>query len=82
MSASYSEGVLSHIRETKHRGKKQPPLVHFKLGFAGTAWCIVANRYLVTAHHLFNGLGKQRDAADSLYAFTVPGTAQTPTNSR
>ena len=65
--------ILRIIKETKHRGKKQPPLVHFKLGFAGTAWCIVANRYLVTAHHIFNGLGKQRDAADSFYAFTVPG---------
>lgn len=64
--------ILRITKETKNRGKKKPPLVQFKIGFVGTAWCIVSNRYLVTAHHIFNG-GKQRDATHFFYAFTVPG---------
>lgn len=44
----------------------------FQLGFVGTAWCIKADRYLVTAHHLLNE-GKMRDPSDRFYAFTVPG---------
>ena len=37
----------------------------------GTAWCIVENRYLVTAHHIFNG-GQRRDLNDRFFVFSVP----------
>ncbi len=37
----------------------------------GTAWCIVENRYLVTAHHIFNG-GQRRDSNDRFFVFSVP----------
>ena len=38
---------------------------------AGSAFCVVANRYLVTAHHILNG-GEPRDPKDRFYAFVVP----------
>ena len=56
---------------TKHQGNKKPPLIEFRLAFVGTAWCIGADRYLVTAHHTLNN-GKARDPNDLFYAFTVP----------
>jgi len=37
----------------------------------GTAWCIVENRHLVTAHHIFNG-GQRRDPNDRFFVFSVP----------
>ena len=49
--------------------KTAPP--EFRLAFVGTAWCIQADRVLVTAHHIFNE-GKPRDPNDRFYAFTVP----------
>lgn len=55
-------------KSDKKRGK--PPQFH--LAFAGTAWCIVENKYLITAHHVLNN-GKPRDKDDKFYAFTVPG---------
>lgn len=38
---------------------------------AGSAFCIVENRILLTAYHLFNN-GKPRDPKDKFYAFIVP----------
>lgn len=38
----------------------------------GSAFCVVENKYLVTAYHIFNG-GKPRDPKDKFYAFIVPG---------
>ncbi len=37
----------------------------------GTAWCIVENRHLVTAHHIFNS-GQRRDPNDRFFVFSVP----------
>lgn len=37
----------------------------------GTAWCIVENRYLVTAHHVFNN-EQPRDLNDRFFIFSVP----------
>jgi hypothetical protein len=37
----------------------------------GTAWCVVENRYLVTAQHVFNN-EKPRDANDRFFVFSVP----------
>lgn len=38
----------------------------------GSAFCVMDDRYLVTAHHVLNG-GQPRDPADRFFAFTVPG---------
>lgn len=49
-----------------------PGKVPFDIALVGTAWCVVANRFLVTAFHTFNG-GKPRDPNDKFYVLTVPG---------
>lgn len=51
------------------KGKARPATIGGTL--AGSAFCIVADRYLLTAYHIFNG-GKQRDLNDKFYAFVVP----------
>ena len=64
--------IMRIVKRAKRKGKKQPPLTEFGLAFVGTAWCISADRFLVTAHHILND-GKPRDPSDLFYAFTVPG---------
>jgi hypothetical protein len=44
----------------------------FGVAFVGTAWCVAANRYFVTAHHVFNN-GKPRNPNDRFVLFFVPG---------
>lgn len=46
--------------------------VSFNVALVGTAWCVVANRYFITAFHTFNG-GKPRDPNDKFFILTVPG---------
>ena len=55
--------------ETIKRGKVRPAT--FKAGFAGSAFCIVADGYLLTTHHILNG-GQPRDPKDKFFAFIVP----------
>lgn len=55
--------------ETIKKGKVKP--AKFQTSF-GSAFCVVADRYLVTAFHILNG-GKPRNAGDRFYAFVVPG---------
>lgn len=38
----------------------------------GSAFCVLDDRYLVTAHHVLGG-GETHDPADRFYAFAVPG---------
>jgi len=52
------------------KGKARPPQIGAAL--VGSAFCVVENKYLVTAYHVFNG-GKPRDSKDKFYAFMVPG---------
>ena len=56
--------------ETVKKGKARPRQVHAALG--GSAFCVVADRYLVTAFHILNE-GKPRNPSDKFYAFVVPG---------
>lgn len=56
--------------ETVKKGKARPRQVHAALG--GSAFCVVADRYLVTAFHVLNE-GKPRNPSDKFYAFVVPG---------
>jgi len=51
------------------KGKIRPP--QFQVSIVGTAWCIVDDKYIVTAYHIFNG-GKPRIISDKFYVFTVP----------
>jgi len=46
-----------------------PP--QFRVAFVGTAWCIVQNRYFLTAHHVLNG-GQPRNPNDKFSLFFVP----------
>ena len=54
---------------TVKKGKAKP--AKFEASLAGSAFCIVENRILLTAHHLFNK-GKPRDPKDKFYAFVAP----------
>jgi hypothetical protein len=53
----------------QQKGKIRPP--QFQISIVGSAWCIVDDKYMVTAHHIFNG-GKPRIKSDKFYVFTVP----------
>lgn len=50
--------------------KSKAPTVEGTL--IGSAFCIVRDRYLLTAHHILNK-GNAREQADRFYAMTVPG---------
>jgi hypothetical protein len=63
--------VMRIVKLKPKRKKQGPPVVQFRLAFVGTAWCIVPDRFLLTAYHVLNE-GKPRDPADVFYAFTVP----------
>ena len=54
---------------TAKKGTAKPAKI--SAGFAGTAFCIVENRILLTSYHVFNN-GKARDPKDKFYAFIVP----------
>lgn len=54
--------------ETVKKGKKRP--AQFSCSF-GSAFCVLSDRYLVTAFHVLNQ-GQPRNPDDRFYAFTVP----------
>jgi Trypsin-like peptidase domain len=56
--------------ESVKKGKVRP--AQFQASLAGSAFCVVVDRHLVTAFHVLNG-GKPREAGDRFYAFAVPG---------
>ena len=66
--------VMRVTRKEKKRRKKGKTEreVEVSLSFVGTAWCIVENQLLVTAHHVFNG-GRPRNPEHRFYVFSVPG---------
>jgi hypothetical protein len=53
----------------QENGKIIPP--QFQASLVGTAWCIVDNKYVVTAYHIFNN-GKPRIESDKFFVFAVP----------
>jgi hypothetical protein len=55
--------------EITKKGKTRP--AEFQLSF-GSGFCIIKDRYIVTAFHVLNG-GQPRIANDRFYVFTVPG---------
>ncbi len=54
---------------TVKKGTAKPAKIRTDL--AGSAFCIVENRFLLTANHVFNS-GKPRDPKDKFYALIVP----------
>ena len=52
--------VLKITRESSTSDAATAALPTFGVAFVGTAWCVVANRYFVTAHHIFNNVGSSR----------------------
>jgi hypothetical protein len=50
-------------------GSAVPP--QYAVSFVGTAWCIVENKYFITANHVFNK-GQQRNPEDKFILFFVP----------
>lgn len=60
--------------ESTKRGKVRPARFNARLG--GSAFCIVADRYLLTAHHVVKG-AHGRDPNDKFYAFIVPRNGPT-----
>jgi len=63
--------MMRIVRLKPKHTKHGPAVVQFRVAFVGTAWCIVPDRFLLTAHHVLNE-GKPREPADAFYAFTVP----------
>lgn len=55
--------------EVMKKGKSKPAKIGASV--VGSAFCVAAERYLITAHHILNG-GKPRNPADKFYAFLVP----------
>jgi len=56
--------------EKVKKGEVRTPQIGAAL--VGSAFCVVENKYLMTAYHIFND-GKPRDPQDKFYAFIVPG---------
>ena len=57
------------IKPARRKGGRDVP-AEYRIGF-GSGFCVVADRYIVTAHHVLNG-GKPHDPADKFLAFVVP----------
>jgi len=68
--------AIMRIRQTSPERKKHGKVfpTAFQLGFVGTAFCVVENRFFVTAHHVFNER-QPRNVDDKFYVFAVPGNA-------
>ena len=68
-----SVAAILRIRMTRpqrvKKGKMQPVQGQAPLG--GSAFCIVGDRYLLTAFHVLNG-GQPRTAEDQFYALVIP----------
>ncbi len=58
------------VKQPNHKSKQAaaPP---FQVAIVGTAWCIVQNRYFLTANHVLNG-GQPRDSSDRFFLLVVP----------
>ena len=74
--ASVRDSILAVLRIHRSpvksvHGAIQAP-IQFEVSIVGTAWCIVADRFLLTAHHILNK-GALRDPEDRFFVFSVPG---------
>jgi hypothetical protein len=55
-------------KKVKNKKSKTPPFV---AGMAGSAFCVVKDKYVLTAQHILNG-GKVRNLNDKFFAIVVP----------
>jgi hypothetical protein len=55
--------------ETVKKGKVQP--AQFQASLGGSGFCVVSDRYAVTAFHVLDR-GQPRNPADKFYVFVVP----------
>lgn len=60
-----------HMSKPAKQKKGRIRRPQFQVSLVGTAWCIVDDRYVVTAYHIFNN-GKPRIKSDKFYVFAVP----------
>jgi len=74
------QGVCAVLRIHMNRPEKRTPKrvkpAQYGLTFAGSAFGISDDRYIVTAYHVFND-GQPRVNADRFYAFVVPDNGPT-----
>lgn len=69
--AAIRDSVVAVLRvHADQSASSTPP--QFQLSIGGTAWCVVAGRFLLTAHHILNG-GQPRGPTDRFFVFAVPG---------
>lgn len=66
--------VMKITKEAPVDGGVAGALPAFGVSFVGTAWCVVEDRYFVTAHHVLNN-GRPRDESDRFVLFFVPDNA-------
>jgi hypothetical protein len=64
--------VMKITRDAPAENASPDALPSFGVAFVGTAWCVVRDRYFVTAHHVFNN-GAPREPDDRFVLFFVPG---------
>jgi hypothetical protein len=71
--ASVRDSVCAMLRTRKlpNPPGQQPGQVSFTVAVVATAWCVIENRFLVTAFHAFNS-GKVREANDKFFILAVP----------
>jgi len=78
-SASVRDSILAVLRIRRSptlQTHGSPPIqIQFEVSIVGTAWCVVADRLLLTAYHILNN-GQSRDPQDRFYAFSVPGNGE------
>jgi hypothetical protein len=60
-----------HLAKPERVKKAKVKPASIEAALAGSAFCIVTDRYLITAHHVLNN-GQQRNPKDKFYAFIVP----------
>jgi Trypsin-like peptidase domain len=76
--ARVRESVVAILRvhlerpQSIKKGKVRP--AKYQVGIAGSGFCVVEDRCVVTAFHVLNG-GSPREANDKFYAFVVPQNA-------
>jgi hypothetical protein len=63
-----------HLLKPETIKKEKPRPARFNVSPCGSAFCVLANRYLLTAHHVLNN-EKNRDPNDKFYIFVVPQNA-------
>jgi|GEM_PF-857638 len=68
--------MRSHIaQKTQFKKHQKVNVEQVQLAFVGTAWCIVRDRLLLTAHHTLNN-GAPRNPDDKFYIFIVPNNEE------